>query len=95
MARRSVLYLHVPSPPPPNNGVTAPSGPGPPHYRGFTITLRHTTLGRACAVRVDNQDSRSLKSDGNADLPEWEAEDVLSSIPRRLNLLKTNHICFI
>jgi hypothetical protein len=24
-----------------------PVGPGPPHYRGFTITLRHTTLGRA------------------------------------------------
>jgi len=23
-----------------------PSGPGPSHYRGFTITLRHTTLGR-------------------------------------------------
>jgi len=23
-----------------------PSGPGPPHYRGFTITLRHTTFGR-------------------------------------------------
>jgi hypothetical protein len=22
------------------------SGPRPPHYRGFTITLRHTTLGR-------------------------------------------------
>jgi len=22
-----------------------PSGPRPPHYRGFTITLRHTTLG--------------------------------------------------
>jgi len=30
--------------PPP--GATAPSGPGPPHYQGFTITLRHTTLGR-------------------------------------------------
>jgi hypothetical protein len=28
-----------------SNGATAPSGPGPPHYRGFTITLRHTTLG--------------------------------------------------
>jgi len=27
-------------------GATAPSGPGPPHYRGFTITFRHTTLGR-------------------------------------------------
>jgi hypothetical protein len=26
--------------------ITAPSGPGPPHYSGFTITLRHTTLGR-------------------------------------------------
>jgi hypothetical protein len=25
---------------------TTPSGPGPPHYWGFTITLRHTTLGR-------------------------------------------------
>ena len=24
---------------------TDPSGPGPPHYRDFTITLRHTTLG--------------------------------------------------
>jgi len=23
-----------------------PSGPGPPHYLGFAITLRHTTLGR-------------------------------------------------
>jgi hypothetical protein len=25
-------------------GATAPSGPGLPHYRGFTTTLRHTTL---------------------------------------------------
>jgi hypothetical protein len=30
-----------------SNGSTAPRGPRPPHYRGFTITLiRHTTLGR-------------------------------------------------
>jgi hypothetical protein len=27
-------------------GATAPSGPEPPQYRGYTITLRHTTLGR-------------------------------------------------
>jgi hypothetical protein len=27
-------------------GKTAPSEPGPPHYHGFTMTLRHTTLGR-------------------------------------------------
>ena len=26
--------------------LTAPSGQGPPRYRVFTITLRHTTLGR-------------------------------------------------
>jgi hypothetical protein len=31
---------------PPVHGATAPSEPGPPHYRGFTITLRHTTLSR-------------------------------------------------
>jgi len=24
----------------------ASSGPGPPRYRGFTITLRHATVGR-------------------------------------------------
>jgi hypothetical protein len=28
------------------HGATAPSGPGPPRFRGFTITLRHTTVGR-------------------------------------------------
>ena len=27
-------------------GRNSPSGPWPPHYRGFTITLRHTILGR-------------------------------------------------
>jgi len=31
---------------PPLMGKQLPSGPGPPHYRGFTVTLRHTTLGR-------------------------------------------------
>jgi hypothetical protein len=28
------------------HGATAPSGPGSLHYRGFTITLRHATIGR-------------------------------------------------
>ena len=28
------------------HGATSFSGLGPPHYRGFTITPRHTTLGR-------------------------------------------------
>ena len=37
---RSKFFL--PSLPP--HGATAPNGPGP--YRDFTITLRHTTLGR-------------------------------------------------
>jgi len=30
----------------PLHGTTAPSVPGPSQYRDFTITLRHTTLGR-------------------------------------------------
>jgi hypothetical protein len=25
------------------HGATAPSGPGPPHYRGYTIALTHQT----------------------------------------------------
>ena len=29
-----------------SHDATAPSGPGPPHYRRLTITLRQTTLGR-------------------------------------------------
>jgi len=36
-------YQYLISSPP---ASTAPSGPGPPHYRGFTTTLRHTTPGR-------------------------------------------------
>ena len=31
---------------PPLHATTAPSGSGPPHYRGLKITLRHTTLSR-------------------------------------------------
>ena len=32
-----IFFLHI---------ATAPSGPEPPHFRGFTITPRHTTMGR-------------------------------------------------
>jgi hypothetical protein len=32
-----LIFFHV---------TKAPIGPGPPHYRGFMVTLRHTTLGR-------------------------------------------------
>ena len=32
---------------PPPTEKTAHNGSGPPHYRGFTITFRHATLGRA------------------------------------------------
>ena len=38
-------YYYRPPPSSPN-GATASSEPGPPYYRGFTITLRHTTFGR-------------------------------------------------
>ena len=36
-------------------GSAAPSGPGPPHGRGFTITLRHTTFGR---IPLDGRSDR-------------------------------------
>jgi len=36
------LHFHV---------ATAPSGSWSPHYRGFTITLRHTTLSRTPPVK--------------------------------------------
>ena len=38
----SFAYQPLPNP----HGATARSGPRPPHYRSFTITLRHTTLSR-------------------------------------------------
>jgi hypothetical protein len=48
--RFQFLYIFFP------HGVTAPSGPGPPHCRGFTITLRHTKFGRTpldkCTARL-------------------------------------------
>ena len=31
----------------PPHGATAPSGPGSPHYRGITISLRHITISRS------------------------------------------------
>jgi hypothetical protein len=36
-------------------GATAPTGPGPPHCRGFTIALRHTTL---CKTPLDEWSAR-------------------------------------
>ena len=37
------------------HGATAPGGPGPPHFLGFTMTLSHTTLDRTpldeCSAR--------------------------------------------
>lgn len=48
-----VLYLVKHRPPLPLqlslllHGATTASGLGPPHYRNFTITHRHTTLARA------------------------------------------------
>ena len=40
--------------------ATAPSGPGLPHDRGFTITLGHTTLGRTPQEQVMSSRQRAL-----------------------------------
>jgi hypothetical protein len=45
LSSASSFSFHCPSPPP-QWAATAPLGSGPPHYRGFTITFRHSTLGR-------------------------------------------------
>jgi len=37
------------------HGVLAPSGPGPSHCRGFTITLRHTTFARTPLSRLSGR----------------------------------------
>ena len=37
--------------------ATAPSGPGPPHCRSFTITFRHATLGR---TPLDERSARRI-----------------------------------
>jgi hypothetical protein len=42
-------------PPPSSHGATAPSGPGPPQYRGFTIALRDATL---CRYPLDDGSAR-------------------------------------
>jgi len=44
--KKNLLRQFNSSPPPPH-GATAPTGPGPFRYRGFTITLRHTTHCRS------------------------------------------------
>ena len=41
VCRSIYIYTHI-SP----HGAGTPNEPGPSHYQGFTITLRHTTLGR-------------------------------------------------
>ena len=46
----SLFFFHAATslsePGSPHYGATSLSDPGPPHYRNFTISLRHTTLGR-------------------------------------------------
>ena len=37
-----------------------PSGPGPPHCRGFEIILRRTTLGKDSSRRMFNPTQRPL-----------------------------------
>jgi hypothetical protein len=67
------------------NAATAPSGPGPPHYRGFTITLRHITLGRTpldeWSSRTDStqqsqkKDTRASGGSRTRNPSKWAAAD--------------------
>jgi hypothetical protein len=51
----SVKNSHHTVPPTSSSGSTAPRGPGPPQFRGFTITVTHTTLGR---IPLDESSAR-------------------------------------
>jgi hypothetical protein len=48
-----LLYSYIKSNIDSFRGATAPSVPGPPHYRAFAITLRHAVLGKM-SDRPDN-----------------------------------------
>ena len=65
------------------HGATVPSGPGPSHYRGFTITLRHTTLGDTplyewSARRKDLPDNTDIHASGGIRTrnPKWVVADA-------------------
>ena len=60
---------------------TAPCGAGPPHYRGFTITLRHATLRHA--PHSDTHHTQTRTTLGRTPLNEWLA--------RRRDLYLTTH----
>ena len=55
--------------------VTAPSGPGPPHCRGFKITPRHTTFSRTPL------DERSPRHRDN--LTKQHSQETDTHAPRR------------
>jgi hypothetical protein len=57
-----------------SHGATAPSGPGPPHYRSFTITPRHThTLGR---IPLDEWSARRRDRDLTDNVQHSQGTDV-------------------
>jgi hypothetical protein len=46
----NLLFFHI---------ATAPSGPEPPHYQGFTITLRRTTHSLGLLWTGDQPDAET------------------------------------
>jgi hypothetical protein len=56
----SLWFLKLIFTPPPPHGKTASCGPGPPHYRGFTITLRQHHTRQDFSGRVISPSQRPL-----------------------------------
>jgi hypothetical protein len=84
--------VKVSDPLPPSHGATAPGGPGSPNYRGFTITLRHTTLdktpldewsARRTDVYVTTYNTHKRQMSMKTPLDEWSA--------RRTDVYVTTH----
>jgi hypothetical protein len=71
---RITLYFH---------DETSPGGPGPPHYRGFTTTPRHTALGWQHAIITKRQTSMPPAWFGPA-IPEIERPQAARPLGSRI-----------
>jgi len=69
--------------------ATAPSGPRSPHYQGFTITLRHTTLGRTPLDECSARRERPLSDNTQHSLQTFY---ITRSVNKVMRLIQYNSV---
>ena len=80
LAHKTMFFLFVPSYRHPQ-GARAPSGPGPPHYRRFTITHRHTTLGTRVHECTSDQPDDLYQTTNNNHKRHWCSSGIRTHNP--------------